>query len=305
MLRYILKRFIQAVICLLGISIIIFMLSHLSGDAALLMSPPEATPEDIDQLRMTLGLNEPFHIQYWVFISNAVQGDFGESIRWGKPCLEVWLSRFPNTLLLGGVAMLFTIVVGLPTGMISAVKLGGWFDNFGKTFALMGQSLPVFWVGLMLILFFSVGLGWLPTSGMGGWRHLLMPAFTLGWYFTASLTRLSRSAMLDVLDSEYIKMARIKGVPESLVIAKHALRNALVPIVTLAALNLITLINGTVITETVFNWPGIGRLIVDSIFARDYPMVQTCVLIASALFIFTNLFVDILYAYIDPRIRYQ
>jgi len=305
MLRYILKRFIQAAICLLGISIIIFMLSHLSGDPALLMSPPEATPEDIDQLRMTLGLNEPFHIQYWVFISNAVQGDFGESIRWGKPCLEVWLSRFPNTLLLGGVAMLFTIIVGLPTGMISAVKLGSWFDNFGKTFALMGQSLPVFWVGLMLILFFSVVLGWLPTSGMGSWRHLLMPAFTLGWYFTASLARLSRSAMLDVLDSEYIKMARIKGVPESLVIAKHALRNALVPIVTLAALNLITLINGTVITETVFNWPGIGRLIVDSIFARDYPLVQTCVLIASALFIFTNLFVDILYAYIDPRIRYQ
>ena len=305
MLRYILKRFIQAAICLLGISIIIFMLSHLSGDPALLMSPPEATPEDIDQLRMTLGLNEPFHVQYWVFISNAVQGDFGESIRWGKPCLEVWLSRFPNTLLLGGVAMLFTIIVGLPTGMISAVKLGSWFDNFGKTFALMGQSLPVFWVGLMLILFFSVVLGWLPTSGMGSWRHLLMPAFTLGWYFTASLARLSRSAMLDVLDSEYIKMARIKGVPESLVIAKHALRNALVPIVTLAALNLITLINGTVITETVFNWPGIGRLIVDSIFARDYPLVQTCVLIASALFIFTNLFVDILYAYIDPRIRYQ
>jgi len=269
------------------------------------MSPPEATPEDIDQLRITLGLNKPLHVQYWVFISNALQGDLGESIRWGKPCLEVWLSRFPNTLLLGGAAMLFTIIVGLPTGIISAVKLGSWFDKFGKAFALMGQSLPVFWVGLMLILFFSVILGWLPTSRMGSWQHLLMPTFTLGWYFTASLARLSRSAMLDVLDSEYIKMARIKGVPEYLVIAKHALRNALVPIVTLAALNLITLLNGTVITETVFNWPGIGRLIVDSIFARDYPMVQTCVLIASALFIFTNLFVDILYAYIDPRIRYQ
>jgi len=305
MLRYILRRLIQAVICLLGISIIIFMLSHLSGDPALLMSPPEATPEDIEQLRVTLGLNRPLHVQYWVFISNALQGDLGESIRWGKPCLEVWLSRFPNTLLLGGAAMLFTIIVGLPTGIISAVKLGSWFDKFGKVFALMGQSLPVFWVGLMLILFFSVILGWLPTSRMGSWQHLLMPAFTLGWYFTASLARLSRSAMLDVLDSEYIKMARIKGVPESLVIAKHALRNALVPIVTLAALNLITLLNGTVITETVFNWPGIGRLIVDSIFARDYPLVQTCVLIASALFIFTNLFVDILYAYIDPRIRYQ
>jgi len=218
MVRYILKRLGQAVICLFGITVIVFLLSHLSGDPALLMSPPEATLEDIEQLRVTLGLDKPLHIQYWVFISNAVQGDFGESIRWGKPCLEVWLIRFPNTLILGGAAMLFTIIIGLPTGIISAVKLGGWFDNFGKVFALMGQSLPVFWVGLMLILFFSVILGWLPTSGMGSWQQLIMPAFTLGWYFTASLARLSRSAMLDVLDSEYIKMARIKGVPEMFVI---------------------------------------------------------------------------------------
>jgi peptide/nickel transport system permease protein len=305
MINYILRRLIQAVICLFGISIIVFLLSHLSGDPALLMAPPEAKPEDIEQIRVTLGLNKPLYVQFWLFISKAVQGDFGNSIRWGKPCLELWLMRFPNTLLLGGASMLFTLVVGLPTGIFSAVKAGRWFDNFGKAFALAGQSLPVFWVGLMLMLIFAVTLRWLPTSGMGSWQHLLMPTFTLGWYFTAAITRLSRSAMLDVLDSEYIKMARIKGLPEYVVILKHGFKNAMIPIITLAALNIVTLLNGTVITEMVFNWPGIGRLIVDSIFARDYPMVQTCVLIASALFIFINLFVDILYAYIDPRIKYH
>ncbi|MCK9273885.1 MAG: ABC transporter permease [Syntrophales bacterium] len=305
MANYILKRLWQALICLIGISVIIFFLSHLSGDPVLLMASPEATQEDIEELRRTLGLDKPLYVQYWVFISGVVQGDFGQSIKWSKPCIDVWLSRFPNTLLLGSAAMAFSLIVGILTGVLSAVKVGGWFDKFGKIFALMGQSLPVFWVGLMLILIFSVNLGWLPTSGHGSWKHLIMPAFTLGWYFTAATTRLSRSAMLDVLDSEYIKMARVKGLPEYLVIMKHAFRNALIPIITLAALNLIMLLNGTVITEVVFNWEGIGRLVVDAIFARDYPLVQCCVLIASMLFIATNLFVDILYAYIDPRIHYH
>jgi len=305
MIQYIIRRLIQAGICLFGISIIVFLLSHLSGDPALLMAPPEAKPEDIEAIRVTLGLNKPLYLQFWLFISKAVQGDFGTSIRWGKPCLELWLMRFPNTLVLAGAAMAFTLLVGIPTGILSAVKVGKWFDNFGKAFALAGQSMPVFWVGLMLMLLFAVTLRWLPTSGIGDWRNLIMPAFTLGWYFTAAITRLSRSAMLDVLDSEYIKMALIKGLPERVVILKHAFRNAMIPILTLAALNIVTLLNGTVITETVFNWPGIGRLIVESIFSRDYPMVQTCVLIASALFIFTNLIVDILYAYIDPRIKYH
>ena len=305
MVRYILRRIAQSVICILGISVIVFLLSHLSGDPALLMASPDAKPEDIEALRVTLGLNQPIDVQFWLFMSKAVQGDFGTSIRWGKPCMEVWLIRFPNTLMLGAAAMAFTLLVGIPTGITSAVKAGRWFDNFGKAFALAGQSMPVFWVGLMLMLLFSVFLRWLPTSGMGSWHHLLMPAFTLGWYFTAAITRLSRSAMLDILDSEYIKMARIKGVPEFKVILKHGFRNAMIPVVTLAALNIVTLLNGTVITEMVFNWPGIGRLIVDSIFARDYPMVQTCVLTASGLFISINLFVDVLYAYIDPRIKYQ
>src|SRR4030042_2514861 len=224
MLNYILRRLIQACICLFGISIIVFLLSHLSGDPALLMAPPEAKPEDIEAIRVTLGLNKPLYVQFWLFISKAVQGDFGNSLRWGKPCLELWLLRFPNSLMLGAAAILFTLVVGIPTGIFSAVKAGRWFDNCGKAFALAGLSMRVCWVGLMLMLLFAVALGWLPTSGMGGWQHLIMPSFTLGWYFTAAITRLSRSAMLDVLDSEYIKMARIKGLPEYVVILKHGFR---------------------------------------------------------------------------------
>jgi len=302
--RYVLKRLGQALICLFAVSIIVFFLSHLSGDPAALMSSPEASQEDIEALRVRLGLHRPLHVQYWIFFSNAVQGDFGRSLRWSQPCLDMWLERIPNTLLLAAGAMAFALLIGLPTGVFSAVRVGSWFDNFGKTFALMGQSLPVFWVGLMLILILSVHLGWLPTSGIGGVQHLVMPSFALGWYFTATICRLSRSAMLEVLDSEYIKMARVKGVPEYLVIMKHAFRNASIPILTVGALNLVALINGTVITETVFNYPGVGRLVVDAIYARDYPVVQTCVLFATFLFVFTNLLVDVLYAYIDPRIRY-
>jgi peptide/nickel transport system permease protein len=298
-------RIMQAVLCVIGVSMIVFMLSRFSGDPLTLMMPPEASQEDWDLMRRTLGLDKPIYVQYWRFLSGAVHGDFGQSIRWEQPCLEVFLSYFPNTLLLGATAMSFSLLIGLPFGIISAVKVGRWPDNFGKIFALMGQSLPVFWVGIMLILIFAVQIRLLPTSGIGSWQHLIMPAFTLGWYFTAAQTRLTRSAMLDVLDSEYIKLARIKGVPESLVIIKHAFKNAVLPIITMAALNFIVLLNGTVITETIFAWPGVGRLVVQAIFARDYPLVQTCVFISSSLFIFTNLLVDILYMYIDPRIRYR
>jgi peptide/nickel transport system permease protein len=256
-------------------------------------------------MRKTLGLDKPIYEQYWTFISRAVRGDFGNSLRWNRSNLGLFFERFPNTLLLATAAMLFAIFVGIPVGVISAIRLGKWFDNFGKAFAFLGQAMPVFWIGIMLILLFAVWLRMLPTSGVGGWKNLLMPAFTLGWYVTASLTRLSRSAMLDVIDSDYIKMARIMGVPEAVIVAKHALKNAVIPILTLGAVNFIIMLNGTVVTETVFNWPGIGRLVVDGIFTRDFPLVQTCVLIASSMYIFANLLVDILYAYIDPRIRYQ
>lgn len=295
----------HAVICLIAVTIIVFLLTHLSGDPAILMAPPDASAEDIQKMREVMGLTKPLYVQYGIFISDILNGHFGKSFKWDKPCLEVWLDRFPNTLLLAGASMAFTLLLGLPVGILSAVKVDGWFDNFGKIFALMGQSLPVFWVGLMLMLIFSVILGWLPTSGMGGLPNLLMPAFTLGWFFTAAIARLSRSAMLDVLDRDYIKMARIKGVSKYAVILKHAFKNALIPILTLGTLNFVFMLNGTVITETVFNWPGVGRMVVDAIFSRDFPLVQTCVLIGSFFFVFANLFVDILYAFIDPRIKYQ
>ena len=305
MQRYILVRFVQAILCIIGLTMIVFMLIRISGDPVSMMLPLEATPADYEAMRTRLGLDRPIYIQYANFILGIVQGDFGTSIRFNEPCFDIFILKFPNTLQLAVTSMAVAVFLGVPVGILSAVKFGTWFDNFGKVFALMGQAMPVFWVGLMLIVVFAVQLRLLPPAGMGNWTNLVMPAFTLGWFFTAALLRLTRSAMLDVLDSEYIKMARIKGVREGGVILKHALKNASIPVVTLGALNFIFLLNGTVITETVFAWPGVGRLVVDSIYARDYPMIQTCVLIASFLFVFTNLFVDILYAYLDPRIRYR
>jgi len=305
MQRYILKRVIQGVIALIGVSIIVFLLIRLTGDPVILLLPPSATEEDVVTLTENLGLDKPLYFQYWVFVSGVARGDFGESLRWGRPAMTIFLERLPNTVLLACAAMVWAILVGVSVGILSAVKMGGWFDNFGKIIALVGQATPVFWLGLMLMLAFAVILRWLPTSGMGGLNHLILPSLTLGAYFMAALARLTRSSLLDILDSEYIKMARIKGVPERLVIIKHALRNAMIPVVTLGALQFIFMLNGAVLTETVFNWPGVGRLVVESILARDYPVIQACVFIASCLFVFANLFVDVLYAYLDPRIRYQ
>jgi len=305
MKRYILRRILQAVITVIGISILVFLLTHLSGDPVVLMAPQAASAEDLEEIRKNLGLDKPIYIQYFKYISGAIVGDFGDSLRWDMPALTLFMDRFPNTVKLSIVAMAFAMIVGLPVGILSAVKLNSWFDNVGKMFALMGQALPGFLVAILLMLFFSVILRILPTSGMGSWKHYVMPAFTMGWYTMAAITRLSRSAMLDVMDAEYIKLARIKGLSEFAVIMKHAFKNAAAPVITLTALQFVTMLGGTMIIETIFSWPGMGRLIVDAIFARDYPIVQMVVLITSTLFVFTNLFVDILYAYIDPRIRYQ
>ena len=305
MQRYILRRLFQAVIVLFGISIIVFSLVRLSGDPSMLMAGPGASDEQIEQYRELLGLNKPIYVQYWLFISGVLQGDFGESIKWGKPTLYVFMQRLPNTLLLTLGASIWSYSIGLVVGLLSAVRVGRWVDNIGKTFALLGQAMPTFWLGLMLMLIFATTLRWLPTSGIGGFANLLMPSFTLGWYFSAAMTRMTRSAMLDVLDSEYIKMARIKGMPEKRVILRHAFKNASIPVLTLGAMQLTFMVMGTVVTEQVFNWPGVGRLVVDSITSRDYPMVQTCVLIFAALYVIVNLVVDISYAYIDPRIRYD
>ena len=304
MQRYIFFRVIQAIFTILLVTMVVFMLVRITGDPVALMLPESATYDEIEEMREHLGLTKPIYVQYWTFISGLFRGDFGESIRWDRPTLGLWVQRIPNTLLLASAGMAFALFFGIGTGILSAIKVGSWFDNFGKIVAITGQALPVFWLGLMLMLLLGVNLRVLPVAGMGSWKHLIMPAFTLGWYITAVQTRLTRSAMLDVLDSEYIKMVRIKGVPESMVIIKHAFRNSLIPVVTMAALNFVSLINGTVVTETIFNWNGVGRLLVQAINSRDYPMVQTIVLIGSVLFVSVNLIADILYAYIDPRIRY-
>ena len=218
MQRYILKRLFQAVICLIGVSIIVFFLTRLSGDPTVLMLGSDASPEDFEAMRQYLGLDQPLYIQYFKYVAGMVQGDFGTSIRYNVPTIDVFMERFPNTLILAFAAIAWAIIIGVPSGILSAVKIGTWFDKFGKIFALLGQAIPGFWLGIMLILVFAVTLGWLPTSGMGGLKHIILPSFSLGYFFTAALMRPTRSSMLDVLDSQYIKMARIKGLPERLVI---------------------------------------------------------------------------------------
>jgi peptide/nickel transport system permease protein len=304
MIRYILIRILQAIVSIIGVSIITFFLTHLSGDPVQLMAPTDATVEDMQELRVTLGLDKPFHVQYWSYATKAIRGDFGESLRFEKPAFEMFKERYPNTVRLAVAGFTFAILFGLSVGILSAVNVGGNFDSFGKIFALLGQALPNFWVAIMLILLFSVKLGLLPTSGTGSWQHYIMPAFTLGWLATASLTRLTRSTMLDVLDAEYIKTARIKGVSQFFVVTKHAFKNAGAPVVTMATTQFVHALNGTVIIEQIFNWPGVGRLVVEAVFARDFPVVQMVILIGSTVFVVAMLLVDILYAYLDPRIRF-
>jgi peptide/nickel transport system permease protein len=244
-------------------------------------------------------------VQYGLFLSRAVQGDFGKSHITGQPALKTLLERFPATLKLAGAAMALTVVVGLPLGIISAVKRDSVLDHFGKFFAVLGIATPNFWIAIMLIMLFGAILGWLPTFGMGGPSHYVLPAFVLGWGGMAGLVRLVRSSMLEVLDSEYVKFARIKGLPERMVIYKHALKNAVIPAITFGGLTLAGLLNGSVAVEVVFAWPGIGRLMLQGISQRDFPIVQATVLAAGFFYIAISLIVDILYAYVDPKIRYD
>ena len=236
---------------------------------------------------------------------SLAHGNLGNSFYYRTPVLELYLSRLPYSLLLAAAAMIFSLLVGIPSGILAAVRVNQFWDNAGKIFSLLGLSLPSFWVGLVMILFFSVYLGWLPSSGSGTVLHVIMPAFALGWYFAAAHMRLTRSSMLEVLGSEYVKLARLKGLPEALVIAKHAFKNALIPVLTLAGINLVIMVNVAVVVETVFAWPGVGRLLYEGIAFRDFPVVQATVLIGGAMIVVVNFFVDILYAVIDPRIRYE
>ncbi len=305
MKRFIVKRVGYALLSLALLSITIFLFVRLTGDPAVLLVEPGASKGDLEAVRKDLGLDRPLVVQYVQFMGSLFRGDLGQSFYYRTPVFELYLSRLPNSLLLAAAAMAISLLIGIPTGIIAAVRVNRWWDSAGKVFALLGLSLPSFWVGLVMILFFSVYLGWLPSSGSGTVLHLIMPAFALGWYFAAAHMRLTRSSMLEVLGSEYVKLARIKGLPEALVIGKHAFKNALIPVLTLAGINLVIMINVAVVVETVFAWPGIGRLLYEGITFRDFPVVQATVLLAGGMIVIVNLFIDILYAVIDPRIRYD
>ena len=303
MKTFLLRRLLQSLVVLLGVSFVVFFILFLTGDPAAVMLPPEATAEDIQRFRESMGFNDPFFVQYGRFLSGAMRGNFGTSIRHGEPAFTLVVDRMPATFELAGAALVIALLLAIPAGIVSAVRRNTVVDYVSTVVALLGQSMPTFWLGIMLILFFSVQFQVLPSSGRGTWQHLVLPAVTLGLFTTARITRLTRSGMLEVLNQDYIRTARAKGVSDPPVVWKHALKNAAIPIVTIVGIELGTLLGGSVITETIFAWPGVGRLSVQAIYNRDYPVVQAAVFLLATTFIVVNLLVDLVYTYLDPRIR--
>ena len=306
MLQYIIRRLLLTFPVLFGVSVLVFSIIRLiPGDPAEAMAGPHATREMIERIRTEFGLDKPIHLQFLRFMSGLLRGDLGRSIRTQRPVMAEILDRLPHTLELAAASMLLATVFGMLAGIISAAKPYSFFDHLSMFLALVGISLPVFWLGLMLMLLFSLKLGWLPAAGRGTLAHLVLPSITLAAASMALIARMTRSSLLEVLRQEYVVAARAKGLPERDVLFRHALKNALVPVITIIGLRFGTLLSGAVLTETVFAWPGVGRLMVDSISARDYPVVQGAVLVLAFSFVFINLAVDLLYAVFNPRIRYD
>jgi peptide/nickel transport system permease protein len=305
MQRYIVARVFQALITLLILSMAVFLSVKLTGDPATYMLGPDQGRIEYEMIQHRLGLDRPLYVQYWDFLTDIIRLDFGKSHFLERPAREVLFERFPATIQLALAAFALALFVGIPLGILSAVKRDTWVDTFGKLFAVMGIATPNFWIAIMLIMLLGAILGWLPTYGRGGLDHFILPAFVLGWSAMSGMVRLGRSSMLEVLDSEYVKFARIKGLSERLVIYKHALKNAVIPLLTFSGLTIAGLLNGSVAVEVVFAWPGIGRLMLQGIHTRDFPIVQATVMASGVFYIATALLVDILYAYVNPRIRYQ
>jgi ABC-type dipeptide/oligopeptide/nickel transport system permease component len=303
---YVIRRILQAVVVLWGVSVIVFVLLRLApSDPVSIMLAETASPQQIAEARHQLGFDRPIYEQYLIFAGNALHGDLGESIFYKEPATQVLLTAFPNTLLLAAVSFALSLAVALPVGIVSALHRDTLWDYLGVGLALIGQATPPYWLGIMLILLFSVGLHLLPTSGNYGPQYLVLPAITLSAVLMPVVTRLVRSGMLDVLSEDYVRTARAKGLAEQPVIWRHALRNMLIPLITVLGLQLSSLLGGAVIIEQVFAWPGVGQLAVQAIYSRDYPMVQADVLFLATVFIVANLLVDLLYARLDPRIRYH
>ena len=304
MQRFLVRRFFISIITLFVVSVVIFAMSRAAGDPRHVFLDDYSTQEDWDRLTVSLGLDKPYYQQYGIFLSGALRGDLGTSITEKRPVTEIMFERLPATMHLAMVAFGFSILLGVPLGVLSAVRRGTPMDAAGKLIALVGQSAPNFWLGIMLMFFFAVKLDLLPPYGRQTALSIVLPAITLGWYYVAANLRLIRSAMLDALDSEFVKLARAKGVTPAGVIWKHALRNALVPALTFAGVTLGALVTGSLVVETVFAWPGLGQLAIQALFSSDYPLLQGVVMMFTILYVLSALLVDILYAYIDPRIRY-
>ena len=305
MRQYIYKRLWQGAIAIVGALFIVFIAQRLSGDPVAVLLPMDATEEDFAAMRVELGLDRPFVVQFGLFFSDAVRGDFGDSYLWNQPAMSLLLDRLPATLELALAGLVFAILLAVPLGVLSAAYRGGWIDNTAKLFAMLGQAMPGFWVGLLLIVVIAVKLQWLPAYGRGTLAHLILPAIALGWYPVAAMTRTLRSSMLDILESDYIRMERAVGIPERLIIWRYALRNAAVPLVTMIGVYFANMLGGAFVIEVVFAWPGVGRTVVEAVFARDFPVVQAGVVLASVVFVVVNLIVDLSYGFIDPRIRHD
>ena len=304
MQRFVLRRLAQSVVLLFVLALIIFALARVSGNPADLLLREDATQEDRAHFLHALGLDRPVHEQLYLFLGGLLRGDLGESIRYRKPAAEVFFERLPNTLQLLPLAMVGALVIAIPLGVLAAVYRGTIVDRISSAIAVVGIATPSFWLGIVLIYVFSIKLGLLPSSRMGGPSHYVLPAITLGLFLVAGMMRLVRSSLLEVMDSEFVKLARLKGLSQTVVIWKHCLRNALIPVTTLFGVYFALLITGAIVTETVFAWPGVGRLTYEAVIFRDYPLLQAVILLKAIIVLGVNLVVDILYAYLDPRVRY-
>jgi ABC-type dipeptide/oligopeptide/nickel transport system permease component len=308
MIIYTIKRIFQVIPVLLIVSIIVFSVMHLlPGDPTLLMlagaEGGSIPPERLDELRIIMGLDKPLYEQYYNFISNAISGDLGTSIRLRAPVTEILLQKFPYTIKLSLLGLMIAIILGVVIGLVAAIFKDTWLDHFSMTFSLIGVSMPIYWLGLLLILIFSINLNIFPSSGATGWKSIVLPALTLGFVSAGLISRLLRSSLLEVLNEDYIRTAKGKGLTDKIILIKHALKNAMIPVITILGLQFGNMLAGAVVTETVFSRPGLGRIVVNGILWKDYPLVQGTVLFIAFIYVFVNLFVDISYYWFDPRIK--
>jgi ABC-type dipeptide/oligopeptide/nickel transport system permease component len=301
---YIIKRLFHSLLVLIGITLLVFFLTYLSGDPVRLMMPIDATSVELEAARKELGFNDPFHIQYLHFLGRVVKLDFGMSLRRQVPTTKLIKESLLNTLLLASVGFTIAIIIAVPAGVFSAIKRNSIFDFIISICVLIGQATPLYWLGLVFILVFAVKFGWFPSGGFGYTKNLVLPAITIAIFSAARIARTSRSSMLEVLAQDYVRTARSQGIGELLVNFKFAFKNAAIPIITLIGVEFCIMIEGTVVTETIFSWPGVGRLVVQSVYDRDYPVIQAIVIVITIIIVFSNLGIDILYTYIDPRIKY-